>query len=152
MILAGFEPATFCLEGRSSIPLSYRTIMVGREGFEPPMVLTGYVYSVVASPICISPHYSIWSGWRGSNSHVVFAPNETAFLLAHILIIFGGSLGVRTLHLKIKSLPLHHVSLRSKYVCYNFGWHGRNRTCNICVNSATLCQLSYMPIILFQYF
>ncbi len=34
--LAGLEPATLGLEGRCSIRLSYKRLLVGVEGFEPP--------------------------------------------------------------------------------------------------------------------
>jgi hypothetical protein len=34
--LAGLEPATLGLEGRCSIQMSYKRVVVGVEGFEPP--------------------------------------------------------------------------------------------------------------------
>ena len=44
VIPAGFEPATYCLEGSCSIQLSYETLILiaERGGFEPPVRFNPY--------------------------------------------------------------------------------------------------------------
>ncbi len=60
----GLEPATTCLEGRSSSQLSYSRKMVVREGFEPSKVKTSRFTVCPRWPLeyltLTIMHYYIW--------------------------------------------------------------------------------------------
>ena len=56
MLSVGFEPTAYSSMMELCLSITPIQHMVGRIGFEPIMYLTSQVYSLLASPICISTH------------------------------------------------------------------------------------------------